>query len=62
MGEDEPDTDEFTATVSGDFLVPQWGFRYLIAATGRDRQGIQWPELAQEAQEAPCVIIKLQRN
>ena len=53
------DTDEFTATVPGDFLVPQWDFMYFIEAIARDGQGIQWPDLAQEA---PYVIIKLKRD
>ena len=53
------DTDEFTATVPGDFLVPQWDFMDFIEPTSRDGQGLQWPDLAQEA---PYLIIKLKRD
>jgi hypothetical protein len=53
------DTDEFAATVPGDFLVPQWDFMYFIEATARAGHGIQWPDLAQEA---PYVVIALVRD
>jgi len=53
------DTDEFTATVPGDFLVPQWDFMYFVEATARAGHGVQWPDLAQEA---PYVIVKLKRD
>ena len=53
------DADEFTATVPGDFLVPEWDFMYFIEATDSAGQGVQWPDLAVEA---PYVIVKLERN
>ena len=53
------DTDEFTATVPGGFLVPQWDFMYFIEATSRAGHGVQWPDLAVTA---PYVIVKLQRD
>ncbi len=52
------ESDDFAATVPGDFLVPQWDFMYFIEATSRVGHGIQWPDLAQES---PYVIIKLNR-
>jgi hypothetical protein len=51
--------DEFTATVTGDFLVPQWDFMYFIEAIDRAGRGVQWPDLALGA---PYVIVKLQRQ
>ena len=53
------DSPDYTATVPGDFLVPQWDFMYFIEATDRAGHGVQWPDLAQEA---PYVIVKLQRT
>ncbi|MEI7729781.1 MAG: hypothetical protein WCO56_09420 [Verrucomicrobiota bacterium] len=53
------DSDDFTAIVPGEFLVPEWDFMYFIEATSSDGHGIQWPDLAHEA---PYVIVKLQRN
>jgi len=47
-----------TATVAGDFLVPQWDFMYFVEATDRAGEGVQWPDLALEA---PYVIVRLHR-
>jgi len=52
-------SDEFTATVPGKFIVPEWDFMYFIEATSRSGQGTQWPNLAEEA---PYVILKPKRD
>jgi hypothetical protein len=53
------DSDEFVATVPGDFIVPQWDFMYFMEATARDGHGVQWPDLVKGA---PYVVIQLTRD
>lgn len=51
---DQPNV--FTATVPGDFLVPQWDFMYFLEVTDKAGNGANWLDLTKEM---PYVIVKL---
>ncbi len=48
----------FSATVPGDFIVPQWDFMYFLEVIDRAGNGANWPDLAKEM---PYVIVPVAR-
>jgi hypothetical protein len=51
-------SDEFAATIAGEFLVPQWDAMYFIEAIDKAGNGTMWPDFRREP---PYVFVKLQR-
>ena len=51
-------TDEYAATIPGEFLEPKWDVMYFIEAINRAGTGTMWPDFTREP---PYVIVKLQR-
>ena len=50
--------DEYTATIPGDFLIPQWDVMYFIEAIDRAGAGTHWPDFQREP---PYVFVHLRR-
>lgn len=52
------DTAVYTATVPGEFIVPQWDFMYFLEVIDARGNGANWPDLATEM---PYVIVTVER-